>query len=100
MLYYICTLVWQTVVFLKRGVLECYDKKISRLSYHSGTLESLHALTKVQEIAYSAIKKTFETKPVCLLHGVSLCGKTEISLHLIFDTLKQGKQVLDRKSVV
>ena len=88
----------QTVVVLdgliKRGVLECYDKKISRLSYHSGTLEPLHALTKVQEIAYSAIKKTFETKPVCLLHGVSLCGKTEISLHLIFDTLKRGKQVL------
>lgn len=79
---------------LKRGVLTCYNKEISRLSRHPDVLTPLHKLTKAQYTAYHSIKASFQTKPVCLLHGVPSCGKTEIYLHLISDTLKQGRQVL------
>lgn len=79
---------------IKRGIFVCYDKEISRLSFDSKTQKPLRQLTEVQQVAYSSIKKSFKMKPVCLLHGVSSCGKTEISLHLILDALKQGKQVL------
>ncbi|MDR2918630.1 MAG: primosomal protein N' [Tannerella sp.] len=79
---------------IKRGILVCYNKEISRLAYSSGSDESLNKLTKAQYIAYNEIRKSFQSKFVCLLHGVPSCGKTEIYLHLISDTLKQGKQVL------
>jgi len=79
---------------VKRGILVYYHKEISRLSFALKTSESLHQLTAAQNATFHAIKETFKTKLVCLLHGVPSCGKTEIYLHLIFDTLKQGKQVL------
>lgn len=79
---------------IRRGILVCYDKEISRLDPVSGTVESLHTLTEAQHKAYHAIIKSFQSKFVCLLHGVPSCGKTEIYLHLIRDVLNQGKQVL------
>lgn len=79
---------------VKRGILVCYDKVISRLSCSPDSLEPLNNLTKSQYTVYTKIKKSFQSKFVCLLHGVPSCGKTEIYLHLIWDTLNQGNQVL------
>ena len=36
----------------------------------------------------------FQSKNVCLLHGVTASGKTEIYIHLIEEAIRQGKQVL------
>lgn len=79
---------------VKRGILIYYDKEISRLAFGPTDSITLHQLTKAQHTAYRAIKDTFQSKLVCLLHGVPSCGKTEIYLHLIMDALKQHKQVL------
>lgn len=38
--------------------------------------------------------ESFRTKNVCLLHGVTSSGKTEIYIHLIEKVIRQGKQVL------
>ncbi|MDR1737675.1 MAG: primosomal protein N' [Candidatus Symbiothrix sp.] len=60
----------------------------------SADVENLHALTEVQAAAFRSIRQQLQSKSVCLLHGVTASGKTEIYTHLIQETLDQGKQVL------
>ncbi len=54
----------------------------------------LHPLTEPQNGALEQINSAFEHKDVCLLHGVTSSGKTEIYIHLISKYLAKGKQVL------
>ena len=54
----------------------------------------LNRLTAPQQLAFDQIKDVFGTKDVCLLHGVTSSGKTEIYIHLIEQTLRAGRQVL------
>lgn len=47
-----------------------------------------------QSESLNKIKEFFRQKDVCLLHGVTSSGKTEIYIHLISEIIKSGKQVL------
>jgi primosomal protein N' (replication factor Y) len=51
-------------------------------------------LSEKQQEAYEKIKERFDSKNVCLLHGVTSSGKTELYTKLIQDTLAQNKEVL------
>ena len=51
-------------------------------------------LTPHQLKAYNQVKSIFEEKDVCLLHGITSSGKTEVYIQLINDALSNGKQVL------
>jgi len=51
-------------------------------------------LSSAQETAFSDIKEHIAEKPVCLLHGVTASGKTEIYTKLIEEYILEGKQVL------
>ena len=51
-------------------------------------------LSKDQNQAYLSIEKNFKQKDVCLLHGVTSSGKTEIYIKLIQKEINKGKQVL------
>jgi primosomal protein N' (replication factor Y) len=79
---------------VKRGILEYYEKEISRLQPQRYSLNPLSKLSAAQEKAYCEILESFKTKDVCLLHGVTSSGKTEIYSHLIADTMNAGRQVL------
>ena len=79
---------------LKRGVLESYEKEVGRLQVPVCRLQPLSSLSPAQEKAYSEIHDTFTSKDVCLLHGVTSSGKTEIYVRLIDEVLKLGRQVL------
>lgn len=51
-------------------------------------------LNKYQAKALDEVEQSFEEKDVCLLHGVTSSGKTEIYIHLINKYLRARKQVL------
>lgn len=79
---------------VKRKILECYDKEVGRLQMQVCRLQAPSPLSAAQEIAYQEIHETFKSKEVCLLHGVTSSGKTEIYIRLIDEVLKLGRQVL------
>ena len=78
----------------KREIPESHEKANSRNQQLAGACTALNALTEAQQTALAGVQAVFGTKPVCLLHGVSSCGKTEIYIHLILNTLQQGSHVL------
>ena len=77
-----------------KGILEIYEHEIGRLA--AGPLQTVatNALNEPQQRAYEAVLSTFHQKNVCLLHGVTSSGKTEIYIRLIEQALQAGKQVL------
>ena len=79
---------------LKRGVLESYEKEVGRLQVPVCRLQPLNPLSAAQEKAYGEIHDIFREKEVCLLHGVTSSGKTEVYMRLIDEVLKMGRQVL------
>jgi primosomal protein N' (replication factor Y) len=79
---------------IKKGVLVKEQMEVDRIQEYNGTPLPLFALNAFQEQAYIEVKHAFSDKKVCLLHGVTSSGKTEVYLHLIRDTLAAGRQVL------
>lgn len=82
----------QTLV--KRGILTLYAAEIGRLDRQIRDVQAAAQLSEPQETAYREILQAFQEKSVCLLHGVTSSGKTEVYIHLIQHYLEQGKQVL------
>jgi len=79
---------------LNKGVLEEYHLQIDRITYEGEIQSSLKELNEYQLQAFNEISQSFKEKEVCLLHGVTSSGKTEIYVKLIEQTIQEGKQVL------
>jgi primosomal protein N' (replication factor Y) len=80
---------------LTKGVLEIYEKIVSRFSEANAITDSGSiVLMDFQQKASDEIRKAFEEKEVVLLHGVTSSGKTELYIKYIQETLDKGKQVL------
>ena len=81
----------------KRGMLETYEVETTRLQQPQRA-EGDPVLTKPlsadQQRAAKEIDQAFAQKQVCLLHGVTSSGKTEVYIDLIRRTLERGQQVL------
>lgn len=79
----------------ERGLLEEYEKTVDRIPTSRIPVELvLQPLSDAQQTAMNSIRAAWEEKDVCLLHGVTSSGKTEIYIHLINEVLAQGRQVL------
>jgi len=79
---------------IDKGILEEYNLKSERI-----LTEGLKSLSEInfneyQQQAFSEIDKVLETENVCLLHGVTSSGKTEIYIKQIEKVVDKGKQVL------
>ena len=78
----------------KKNVLSIKKVSISRLEDFSNKINPIKTLSKDQNLAYSNINRSFKEKYVCLLHGVTSSGKTEIYIKLIQQEINKGNQVL------
>ena len=79
---------------VEKHVFELYRQEVGRLAKEATGTMPLHPLSEAQQKAYNEIVQAFAVKQVCLLHGVTASGKTEIYIHLIEQALLEGKQVL------
>lgn len=79
---------------VEKGIFEVYYHEIGRLDQVGKCLEGSNELNVPQQRAFNGIMNSFAGKNVCLLHGVTSSGKTEVYIHLIQEVLKAGKQVL------
>ncbi len=78
-----------------RGFLTIYEREVGRVGNGGEPHpENMKTLGDAQRKAFEEIQDTFRTKNVTLLHGVTSSGKTEIYIHLIDRTLREGGQVL------
>ena len=69
-------------------------RNVDRLQYLPKDIKVDFELSTAQEKALAEIRQSFATKQVCLLHGVTSSGKTNIYIKLIEDYIRQGRQVL------
>ncbi|KLT69824.1 primosomal protein N' [Flavobacterium sp. ABG] len=79
---------------IEKEIFEEYFLQQDRVTYQGKASENQLQLSEVQNKAFTEIKEIFAEKDVCLLHGVTSSGKTEIYIKLIEEYLELGKQVL------
>ena len=79
---------------LTKDVLEQFEVSASRLNRKAVETNVAKELTPHQQEAYEEVKAVFEEKDVCLLHGITSSGKTEVYIQLINDAIERGEQVL------
>lgn len=77
-----------------KGILLAEKRAVGRLPSIPPQCNIGFTLTKAQQEAYEQITEQFLEKKVCLLHGVTSSGKTNVYIKLIADALKAKQQVL------
>ena len=80
-------LVEKEVVFIEK-------KSIDRLRYLPRAVNIDFTLTAAQEAALNKVKEKLLDHAVCLLHGVTSSGKTQVYIRLMEAYLNAGQQVL------
>src|SRR5690606_25151816 len=79
---------------IDRGIFEDYHLQHDRVDFGENLENKNFELNSSQQNAFKSIQEIFENKDVCLLHGVTASGKTEIYIRLIEQYLESEKQVL------
>ena len=77
-----------------KEVFTLVEQEVSRLSGVEADLAAEFTLSIPQHEALNQLKASLQEKEVCLVHGVTASGKTEIYIRLIEEYLAKGKQVL------
>lgn len=70
------------------------DEIVDRVNPNAISVKPLPELSDAQTQAKISIQKSFESHTVCLLHGITGSGKTEIYVRLIQECLDAGKNAL------
>jgi primosomal protein N' (replication factor Y) (superfamily II helicase) len=77
-----------------KKILRLEKRNIDRLQFLPKNVQVDFELSAEQQTALDEVRNSFAAKPVCLLHGITGSGKTNIYIKLIEDAIKKGKQVL------
>ncbi|MES2893879.1 MAG: primosomal protein N' [Bacteroidota bacterium] len=78
----------------EKDILLLQKRSIDRLKALPKAMEVNFELSPAQEIALQLVTESFRDKSVCLLHGVTSSGKTQVYIKLIEEYYRLGKQVL------
>jgi len=79
---------------LEKHIFEIEKVQINRLDVDPNEKLIEHQLDEHQQAAYDNLKKLLQEKRVCLIHGITSSGKTQLYLKLIKSVIKACGQVL------
>jgi primosomal protein N' (replication factor Y) len=79
---------------VSKGILVTEKRETDRLQYLPRNIEIDFTLSPAQDQAVNAISEVFRSNRVCLLHGITSSGKTQVYIRQIEAFVRQGKQVL------
>ncbi len=79
---------------IEKNVLVEFHKQIDRVNHNIGNVDQSLKLNDSQQQAFGEIQQGFAEDEVCLLHGITSSGKTEIYIKLIEAVVNEGKQIL------
>lgn len=79
---------------IDKNIFEEYYLQHDRVVFQGKLNENALQLSEAQQRALNEIQTQFISKDVCLLHGITSSGKTEIYIQLIEAYLKLEKQIL------
>ncbi len=77
-----------------KNILQLEKRSVDRLPTLPRDIKIDFELSEAQLLAADGIVNILEQKSVCLLHGVTSSGKTQLYIKLIEQYIKAGKQVL------
>jgi primosomal protein N' (replication factor Y) len=77
-----------------KNILKQEKRGVDRIRTLPKQVQIDFSLSPEQNRAFEEIRSAFVEKQVCLLHGVTASGKTEIYTKLIEESIRDGKQVL------
>lgn len=79
---------------VEKNILLIERRSVDRLRYLPRDITIDFELSPAQQKAFEEIGEAFQTRSVCLLHGVTASGKTEIYIRQMEQIVRQGRQVL------
>lgn len=79
---------------IDKGIIIQSKRQTDRKVLWDKDTEASKGLSEAQQQSLAEIEKVFENQGVCLFHGVTSSGKTEVYVKLIENLLDQGQQVL------
>ena len=79
---------------VEKNILQVEKRSVDRVRYLAPKLNIDFELSAAQQEAFNELLVQMQEKPVCLLHGVTSSGKTQLYIKLIAEEVQKGKQVL------
>jgi primosomal protein N' (replication factor Y) len=79
---------------VEKNILWVEKRSVDRIKTLPKNIDIDFEFSDAQQQCSDAVAKAFEGKPVCLLHGVTGSGKTQVYIKLIEKYFSAGKQVL------
>ena len=79
---------------IEKHIIIVESKRVDRIRYLPQAVNIDFVLSKAQQSALEHLKMQLNEHAVCLLHGITSSGKTQVYIKLIEEYLNTGRQVL------
>ena len=77
-----------------KQILRVEKRVVDRIRYLPRDIQISFELSPAQQAAFDEVSESFRQRAVCLLHGVTSSGKTQVYIRQIEQAIRQGQQVL------